>query len=135
MANEAERIDNPTSTPVIVSTSYQQQNVVANAARIGVDTSIVEHSSGLNVVIKISGPIDVNGVLYEVKTDTILTISADTRYWIYLAGSGSLLTPTLTTTQPTFDQDKNGLYTQGEFIRRDKSYEVNLTKLLAVCEE
>lgn len=34
-----------------------------------------------------------------------------------------------------FGKDKHDKYTKSEFLRRDKSYDVNLDRLLAICEE
>ena len=96
MANEFEIIENPTSTPEAVSTGYQRQNTNLVSQRAGLDLSVVEGGAG-QVTVKISGPVDVNGVLYTCKSDTVLIPGAGAGvYYVYLSGSGDNLTLTLT---------------------------------------
>ena len=114
MANEAEILNNPTSTPVAVSTGYQRQNTNAVAARVGMDATVVSGGSG-QCTLEISGPVDVNGVLYPIRSQRIFTLSSADRYYIYLDGSGNYLTPTITTNAGTFDADKNARYTTGGY--------------------
>lgn len=114
MANEAEILNNPTSTPVAVSTGYQRQNTNAVAARVGMDATVVSGGSG-QCTLEISGPVDVNGVLYPIRSQRIFTLSSADRYYIYLDGSGNYLTPTITTNAGTFDADKNARYTAGGY--------------------
>jgi hypothetical protein len=113
MSNEATIINNPDSTPGAVSTGYQRQNTRFIAQANGVDHTIVEAYAVNQVKVKISGPVDVNGVLYEIDTEATLTITVTGRYIVYLAGSGNNLTPTLlntTTSFGTFDDSKNARY-------------------------
>jgi hypothetical protein len=110
MANEVEIINNPTSTPVAVSTGYQAQNIRANAGTNGIDNSGVVITDTNKITLKVSGGVDVNGTLYKVGLDTELTLSSFGRYFIHLAGTGSTLTPTLSTDDGTFDPDLNARY-------------------------
>ncbi len=114
MANELEIINNPDLTPGPVSTGYQRQNTCMVSARIGMDASIVEGGSG-QVTALISGPIDVNGVLYTIKAETVLVPASVGRWYIYLeaGGSASYLTPTLTDDPGTYDETKFARYTSG----------------------
>ena len=110
MANEAEIINNPDSTPGAVSTGYQAQNTNLVAQRTGIDKTYVSGGVG-KVTIEISGPVDVNGVLYTIKSQTVLTPPSPGRYYITLQGAGTqYLTPTLGTSAGTFDPLKNARY-------------------------
>ena len=110
MANEAEIINNPDSTPGAVSTGYQLQNTNLVAQRTGIDKTYVSGGVG-KVTIEISGPVDVNGVLYNIKSQTVLTPPSAGRYYITLQGAGpQYLTPTLGTSAGTFDPLKNARY-------------------------
>ena len=113
MSNEASIIANPTSTPAAVSTGYQAQNVILTALMNGIDCSNIIDGVG-QCTVKVSGPVDVNGTLYSITADTILTPGAGIgNYLIYLDGSGNTLTPTLTMTPGAFDETKNAHYTAG----------------------
>ena len=110
MANEAEIINNPDSTPGAVSTGYQLQNTNLVSQRTGIDKTYVSGGAG-TVTVEISGPVDVNGVMYDVKSQTVLTPSSAGRYYITLQGAGpQYLTPTLGTSAGTFDPLKNARY-------------------------
>lgn len=110
MANEAEIINNPDSTPGAVSTGYQLQNLNLVSQRTGIDKTYVSGGVG-KVTIEISGPVDVNGVLYNIKSQTVLTPPSAGRYYITLQGAGTqYLTPTLGTSAGTFDPLKNARY-------------------------
>jgi hypothetical protein len=113
MANEASIINNPTSTPVAVSTGYQRQNVRMVAVSNGIDHTVVEAGAG-KVTVKKSGPVDVNGVLYSITTEVDLTITGGAgKYVIYLEGSGNNLSPKLNPVGDigTFSALKNARYT------------------------
>lgn len=113
MANEAEIINNPDSTPGAVSTGYQLQNTNMVAERVGDDKTVVAGGTG-ECTLKLSGPVDVNGTLYTINSDVTFTLTTPGAYYIHLSGTGDNLTPTigLTTTYPhTFDADKNARYT------------------------
>lgn len=113
MANEAEIINNPDSTPGAVSTGYQAQNTRMVAASVGCDNTVVEGGTG-ECVLKLSGPVDVNGTLYTINTDVTFTLTTAGAYYIHLSGSGANLTPTIgrvATYAHTFDPDKNARYT------------------------
>ena len=113
MANEASRIENPDSTPGAVSTGYQRQNTLLTSLFNGIDCSVIEGGVG-EITIKISGPIDVNGVLYSIASEAVLALSGGAaNYVVYLDGTGVTLTPTLTTTPGSFDSTKNAHYTAG----------------------
>lgn len=110
MANEAEIIENPTSTPTAVSTGYQAQNTNLIVQRLGVDKSSIT-VVGVSVTLQISGPIDVNGVMYSIKSAVAFNLSTAGRYFISLNGAGpATLTPTLSTDSGTFDALKNARY-------------------------
>jgi hypothetical protein len=110
MANEAEIINNPDSTPGAVSTGYQAQNTNIVSQRTGIDKTYVSGGVG-TVTVEISGPVDVNGVLYDIKSQTVLTPASAGRYYITLQGAGpQYLTPTLGTSAGTFDPLKNARY-------------------------
>jgi hypothetical protein len=112
MANEVEIISNPTSTPAAVSTGYQRQNTRMVAASVGMDNTIVEGGAA-QVTCLISGPVDVNGVLYTIKTEAILALTTAGRWYIYLETGGdvSYLTPTLTDDPGAYDETKFARYT------------------------
>jgi hypothetical protein len=96
MANELEIIHNPDSIPGLSQPLSASKYLHGRFSR-RCDMSIVEGGSG-QVTCLISGPIDVAGVLYTIKTETILTPVSAGRWYIYLedGGSTSYLTPTLT---------------------------------------
>ena len=112
MSNEATRIENPTSTPAAVSTGYQRQNTLITGIMNGIDRTVVEGGAG-GVTVQISGPVDVNGVLYSVTSAASLSCPAAGKYIVYLDGTTGTLTPTLSTTLGTFDDSKNARYTAG----------------------
>ena len=116
MSNEAEIINNPTSLPVSASTGFQRQNTRYIAQATGIDKTYVEGGAD-NCVLKISGPVDVNGTLYSIASDVDFSAAVVSggagRYIIYLDGTGDNLTPTLTQTAGTFDPAKNAHYTAG----------------------
>jgi hypothetical protein len=110
MANEAELISNPANTPAAVSTGYQAQNTRALAVSNGIDLSTLEITGGTEVTLKAGGGVDVNGSIYALVSDTVLSLSAYGRYFIYLVGSGTNLTPTLSTDDGDFDPALNARY-------------------------
>jgi hypothetical protein len=112
MANEATRIENPTSTPAAVSTGYQRQNTIITGIMNGIDRTVVDGGAG-GVTVQISGPVDVNGVLYAITSAASLACPAAGKYIVYLDGTTGTLTPTLSTTLGTFDDSKNARYTAG----------------------
>ena len=115
MADEAEIINNPDSTPGAVSTGYQAQNTNIVSQRTGIDKTYVSGGVG-TVTVEISGPVDVNGVLYDVKSQTVLTPPSAGRYYITLQGAGpQYLTPTLGTSAGTFDPLKNARYNASNY--------------------
>lgn len=114
MANEATIINNPDNTPGLVSTGYQLQNTGFIAQRNGVDNTAINVNGTSQVDVEISGPVDVNGVLYSITTQATLTLSVTGRYCVYLNGSGDYLTPTLVLLSSTaFDDTKNARYYSG----------------------
>ena len=120
MANEAEIINNPDSTPGAVSTGYQLQNTNLVSQRTGIDKTYVSGGAG-TITVEISGPVDVNGVLYDIKSQTILTPPSAGRYYITLQGAGpQYLTPTLSSVTAGYiywSALKNAYYTVGDEYR------------------
>lgn len=114
MANEVAIINNPDSTPGAVSSGYQAQNTRMAAASAGMDASVVSGGDGA-CYVEISGPVDVNGVLYSCNAKATLTPPSAGNYYIYLSGSGSNLTPVIGTDPGTFDASKNARYTTGGY--------------------
>jgi hypothetical protein len=110
MAQEFEILENPTSNPEAVSTGYQRQNTNMLAGRVGVDLSYVE-ADGADAVVKIAGPVDVNGILYTCKQAATLTPAAAGAYFIRLKDAGGdFLEPELTQDAITWDPSKMGFY-------------------------
>ena len=111
MANEASILNNPTSIPEAVSTGYQRQNVNIVAARVGMDESVVVGGAG-KCTLKVSGPVDVNGVLYTINEEVEFTLASAGEYIIYLADSiAGHLTPKITSQPGLFVAGKNAHYT------------------------
>lgn len=111
MANEASILNNPTSVPEAVSTGYQRQNTNMIAARVGMDESVVVGGAG-KCTLKVSGPVDVNGVLYTINEEVEFTLTSAGEYIIYLDdGIAGHLTPTITEEPGIFSPDKNAHYT------------------------
>lgn len=110
MAQEFEILENPTSNPEAVSTGYQRQNTNMLAGRVGIDLSYVE-ADGADAVVKIAGPVDVNGILYTCKQAATLTPAAAGAYFIRLKDAGGdFLEPELTQDAITWDPSKMGFY-------------------------
>ena len=111
MANEASILNNPTSIPEAVSTGYQRQNVNIVAARVGMDETVVVGGAG-KCTLKVSGPVDVNGVLYTIDSEVEFALSIAGEYIIYLEDSiAGHLTPKITSQPGLFVADKNAHYT------------------------
>jgi len=111
MANEASILNNPTSIPEAVSTGYQRQNTNMIAARVGMDESVVVGGAG-KCTLKVSGPVDVNGVLYTIDEKVEFTLVSAGEYIIYLDdGIAGHLTPKITSQPGLFVADKNAHYT------------------------
>ena len=111
MANEASILNNPTSVPEAVSTGYQRQNTNMIAARVGMDESVVVGGAG-KCTLKVSGPVDVNGVLYTIDSEVEFALDTAGEYIIYLAdGIAGHLTPKITSQPGLFVADKNAHYT------------------------
>ena len=111
MANEASILNNPTSVPEAVSTGYQRQNTNIVAARVGMDESVVVGGAG-KCTLKVSGPVDVNGVLYTIDSEVEFALSIAGEYIIYLEDSiAGHLTPKITSQPGLFSADKNAHYT------------------------
>jgi len=111
MANEASILNNPTSIPEAVSTGYQRQNVNIVAARVGMDETVVIGGAG-KCTLKVSGPVDVNGVLYTIDSEVEFALNIAGEYIIYLEDSiAGHLTPKITSQPGLFSADKNAHYT------------------------
>lgn len=111
MANEASILSNPTSIPEAVSTGYQRQNTNMIAARVGMDETVVVGGAG-KCTLKVSGPVDVNGVLYTIDSEVEFALSIAGEYIIYLEDSiAGHLTPKITSQPGLFVADKNAHYT------------------------
>jgi hypothetical protein len=101
-----------------VSTSYQAQNTSSEATRVGVDKIIVDVSRidqfNQEIIVRISGPIDENGVIFSVTTEqTINTGIQNGLNYLYLETgvSDTERTIALTQDEPMFVPEKNGWYT------------------------
>jgi len=111
MANEASILNNPTSIPEAVSTGYQRQNVNIVAARVGIDETVVVGGED-KCTLKVSGPVDVNGVLYTIDSEVEFALDTAGEYIIYLEDSiAGHLTPKITSQPGLFVADKNAHYT------------------------
>lgn len=110
MANEAEIISNPTSVPSAVSESYARQNTRAYAATNGMDSTYMAVTGAKSVALYPSGPVDVNGTLYAVKSQVNFTVNMPGAHYIHLVGTGDKLTPTLSTDAGTWSAVKNARY-------------------------
>jgi len=111
MANEASILNNPTSIPEAVTTGYQRQNTNIVAARVGMDETVVVGGAG-KCTLKVSGPVDVNGVLYTIDSEVEFALSIAGEYIIYLEDSiAGHLTPKITSQPGLFSADKNAHYT------------------------
>lgn len=110
MANEAEIISNPTSVPSAVSESYARQNTRAYAATNGMDSTYMAVTGATSVALYPSGPVDVNGTLYAVKSQVNFTVNTVGAHYIHLVGTGDKLTPTLSTDAGTWSAAKNARY-------------------------
>ena len=112
MADELVQLPNPDNVPGAVSTGYQRQNVNLLAGQTGLDLT-APYVSGATIVLPVGGIIDVNGVLYKIEAEAILTPANLTDAWyIYLeVGTGTAFTPKLTTNPGTFNAAKNARYT------------------------
>ena len=118
MANELEQTTiNATGTswvdssPGPISTGYQAQNTNITARTVGQDLSSVSADGG-DVVIAISGPIDVDGLPFSVTSEITLSPDASGTYYIKVV-DGSTTTQKsleLTTDAPVWDAAKNALY-------------------------
>jgi len=99
---------------VEVSTSYQSQNTSSEASRNGID-SVVFEVSGSTVIAKVSGPIDENGLLFNITSEEVLSTFSAGKNYLYLDTGATINDRTISVTQdvPTFDPEKNGWYTAG----------------------
>ena len=107
MVDELVQLPNPDNVPGAVSTGYQRQNVNLLAGQTGLDLT-APYVSGATIVLPVGGIIDVNGVLYKIEAEAILTPANLTDAWyIYLeVGTGTAFTPKLTTNPGTFNAAK-----------------------------
>ena len=95
------------------TTGYNAQNTSSVAVRNGIDSIVVEEGVG-TVDVKISGPIDENGILFNVKTAFSINVSGSTttKYLVLKDGtSATLKTIATTEVEPVFVPAKNGFYT------------------------
>lgn len=111
MANEFTIINNPDSTPGLVSSGYQRQNTRASAASNGQDRSVLTVTDTDEVTISVSGGVDVSGTLYACASPAVFSGITAGRYFVSLVGTGSTLTPTIGTDAGVFDAARNGRYT------------------------
>lgn len=108
-ANGTSMVDN---SPGDESTGYQSQNSISESIRTGIDKIVVE-IVGSDAVIRISGPIDESGILFNIiQEETLSTFSAGKNY-LYLSPGVDSTKKTIAVTQsePTFIDHKNGWYT------------------------
>jgi len=99
------------SVPGPVSTGYAAQNTNIQARTVGQDLSSVR-VSGSDIILDISGPIDVDGLPFAITSQITLTPSSGGVFYIQVvAGSTSLQKSLeLTSDAPTWDADKYALY-------------------------
>ncbi|MHA1170257.1 MAG: hypothetical protein ACTSRU_20715 [Candidatus Hodarchaeales archaeon] len=98
--------------PGVSSTGYQIQNTLSATIRNGIDSIVIEEGDG-TVEVKISGPLDENGLLFNVKTAFSISVSGSTTKYLVLKDGTSTTQKTIATTEevPVFVPEKNGWYT------------------------
>jgi hypothetical protein len=99
------------SVPGLVSSGYQAQNANIQARTVGQDLSSVR-VSGIDIIVDISGPIDVDGLPFSVRSQIPLTpVTSGPLYIQVVAGATGLQKSLeLTDSTPVWDADKNALY-------------------------
>ena len=99
------------SIPSAISTGYQAQNTNIQAHSVGQDLSSVR-VSGTDVIVDISGPIDVDGIPFSVTSAVTLTPSSGGVQYIQIVAGATSTQKSLelTTSTPVWDASKNGLY-------------------------
>ena len=113
MANEFENIDFPTEIVGLMSEGYQRQNVISESLSNGIESIFVD-TSGANVIVSISGPVDVNSVLYNVGSSFSLTPTIVGWNYIVLTGGPENLTASLITDNGEYKAYKNARDDSGE---------------------
>lgn len=109
-----EKVTWPSSTPTAVS-DYQAQNTLLSKIIIGLmELSLTNYNNTSLPAIAAGSIIEVAGSLYQFASETAISGSASAGMnYIYMVPSGSDLTPTWTTTAPTWDAAKQGWYGTG----------------------
>jgi hypothetical protein len=105
------------SVPGPVSTGYAAQNTNIQARTVGQDLSSVR-VSGTDVIVDISGPIDVDGLPFSVTSPITLTpVTSGPLYIQVVAGATGLQKSfELTDSTPVWDSEKNGYYSSGNRV-------------------
>jgi len=106
MANEATQIPNPSTFVGLESEGYGRQNTKIAAGFVGIDTTAPYVNVDGNIVIPIGGIVEVNGVLYKIETESILTPLNGVKNYIKLVVGTTGLTPTVTSDSGTFSAMK-----------------------------
>ncbi len=104
---------NVDNIPGNASTGYQAQNTLSEAVRLGMDTVCIDPISSDTVVVRVGGIVDVNGVLFAVKTEVEFSSIGATELYVVVEPSASPTQKSLwvTNEKPLFDSTKNGFYT------------------------
>jgi hypothetical protein len=96
MANELQRLNNPTNVPEAVSTGYQRQNTALYALMTGLDTTepydttVSILSSSGNIIIPVGGLVEVNGSLFKISSQVTLAKPVSSRYyWVAVYDNGN----------------------------------------------
>lgn len=105
------------STPGATSTGYQAQNTNIQARTLGQDLSSVR-VSGTDIIVDISGPIDVDGTPFSITSAVTLTpYTGGVQYIKVVDGSTTTQKSLeLTTNTPVWDASKNALYDSGDRV-------------------
>jgi hypothetical protein len=114
MANEFQLLPNPTNIPEAVSTGYQRQNTNIFVLQTGLDTTDPYlTNNGTTIAISSGGLVENNGSLFELKSDTTISIpNVNNDYFIFIHDNGDKTANIdISPDYPTFNHSKNGWYT------------------------
>jgi hypothetical protein len=116
MANELQLLPNPTNIPEAVSSGYQRQNTNFLSSVVGLDLLRIEKSDNTLTVYS-GGIVEVNGAIFKVLNNTSLSMDTSSNQYLSLTPSGAdYVSLGLTTSLGTFDNAKNGYYSEGARI-------------------
>jgi hypothetical protein len=109
MANEFQRLPNPTNIPEDISTGYQRQNINILCLQKGIDTTKPRIIGGNTIFIPAGSIIESNDFLFKLVKDVNISIpDINSDYFMYVQDNGNMQ---LTNVYPTFNHSKNGWYT------------------------